>query len=236
MRGDLLRGSAPADSPRPRPGHGQVLKGRLVPSQMAKDAALNRHVVALAGVCAALMVVLPLAACSTEERGTAPTVTATETVTATLGSLPEATVPNEAGRTPTKGAAPTVTVTREAVPAPTVTRTVSARVGSVTVCDFTNPSIPKPNPVFPFDFMLSVDRDGSSDPVVKAAVRSVQEVLVAGGYTGLTGEPTLVDGVYGRNTAHAVRQFQKDAGIIVDGRVGPQTWAALGNQFCWMFH
>jgi peptidoglycan hydrolase-like protein with peptidoglycan-binding domain len=35
------------------------------------------------------------------------------------------------------------------------------------------------------------------------------------------------DGVFGRRTADAVKQFQRDQGLAADGIVGPQTWAAL---------
>ena len=39
---------------------------------------------------------------------------------------------------------------------------------------------------------------------------------------------TEIDGVFGKKTDIAVREFQKNHGLKVDGKVGPATWAALG--------
>jgi lysozyme len=41
--------------------------------------------------------------------------------------------------------------------------------------------------------------------------------------------PLAEDGIFGSNTNTAVRDFQSWAGIGVDGIVGPQTWAAIGE-------
>ena len=38
------------------------------------------------------------------------------------------------------------------------------------------------------------------------------------------------DGVFGHHTLHAVKRFQREAGLLVDGQVGPLTWAALQRQ------
>jgi peptidoglycan hydrolase-like protein with peptidoglycan-binding domain len=61
---------------------------------------------------------------------------------------------------------------------------------------------------------------------------------------GATGEPVrrlqralrrtpnlsiAVDGVFGSKTESAVKDFQEGAGLVVDGIVGPLTWAALPN-------
>jgi peptidoglycan hydrolase-like protein with peptidoglycan-binding domain len=46
-----------------------------------------------------------------------------------------------------------------------------------------------------------------------------------------------VDGVYGSGTRSRVRSFQDDAGITVDGKVGPQTWRKLrtyGKALAWV--
>ncbi|WP_277275530.1 NlpC/P60 family protein [Novosphingobium cyanobacteriorum] len=53
-------------------------------------------------------------------------------------------------------------------------------------------------------------------------IRDIQEALTKAGYL-----PGPIDGIWGRQTATAVRAFQKDKGLQVDGVVGPQTAAAL---------
>lgn len=54
-------------------------------------------------------------------------------------------------------------------------------------------------------------------------VRHIQEKLLDWGY--YSGE---VDGVFGSKTEEAVEYFQKKNGLAVDGKVGPETLAALG--------
>ena len=60
-------------------------------------------------------------------------------------------------------------------------------------------------------------RSGDSD-----AIAELQTWLNSNGYD--SGD---VDGKYGPNTARAVRNFQQDAGIKVDGDAGPQTIRAM---------
>ena len=43
--------------------------------------------------------------------------------------------------------------------------------------------------------------------------------------TGL--EPGNADGIFGRRTAKALQQFQRDQGLAADGVSGNLTWAAL---------
>ena len=57
---------------------------------------------------------------------------------------------------------------------------------------------------------------------VGAEVRDVQRRLSA-----LVGRPSSVDGAFGPATDRAVRVFQRERGLLADGRVGPETWRAL---------
>jgi len=91
---------------------------------------------------------------------------------------------------------------------------------------------PGANPVYPLSRMLSVGMPGSGTAQVKETVRSVQEALWMGFYTNPSGGPIVIDGIYGRATAHAVRAFQRRHGLVVDGKVGPATWRALGRATC----
>ena len=54
-------------------------------------------------------------------------------------------------------------------------------------------------------------------------VRAIQQKLVSLGYS-----PGTVDGIYGTKTAQAVRRFQSDYGLTVDGIAGTNTLPALG--------
>lgn len=57
-------------------------------------------------------------------------------------------------------------------------------------------------------------------------VRKMQENLITLGYGKYLGKDGA-DGDFGRNTYSAVKEFQKDHGLEVDGEVGPLTFAAI---------
>ena len=64
-------------------------------------------------------------------------------------------------------------------------------------------------------------RQGSSGSVVT----QIQKKLASEGYYKAS-----IDGIYGSRTAAAVRSYQRDRGLKVDGICGPETLGALGIQ------
>lgn len=57
-------------------------------------------------------------------------------------------------------------------------------------------------------------------------VKAVQKLMNARGYNA-----GKVDGNFGSQTEAAVRVFQKEAGLTIDGEIGKLSWTTLGGQF-----
>jgi peptidoglycan hydrolase-like protein with peptidoglycan-binding domain len=85
------------------------------------------------------------------------------------------------------------------------------------------PATPTPlqQPAPPFRRALALQ----DPPLDGDDVRLVQQRLVDLSYR----QVGMVDGIFGPDTDAAVRAFQQQQGLEVDGIVGPQTWASLFN-------
>lgn len=83
----------------------------------------------------------------------------------------------------------------------------------------------------------AVQQTSPDNPFFAALNNAIQQTLRQGSsgdavkilQTGLNGRgyALIADGVFGPATDNAVRRFQADNGLAVDGIVGPQTWSAL---------
>lgn len=99
-----------------------------------------------------------------------------------------------------------------------VRKDVGALMGKVVVD-------PTPDPVTP-------TTPTDSYPVLRSgahneSVRKAQQLLVKHGYdVGSAG----IDGWFGANTLKAVKKFQSDKGLTVDGIIGASTWTALNKE------
>jgi peptidoglycan hydrolase-like protein with peptidoglycan-binding domain len=74
-----------------------------------------------------------------------------------------------------------------------------------------------------------IDESDQSHPILKNGstglpVRRLQKRISAEGY-----DTNGVDGRFGPHTETAVKKFQVDYGLVVDGIVGPATWAAVDS-------
>lgn len=69
----------------------------------------------------------------------------------------------------------------------------------------------------------------------KNEVKEIQTILRNKGYVNvsfgkLTNKLISTDGIWGNNTEQAIRRFQKNNGLVVDGIVGVNTWKKLLNK------
>lgn len=77
------------------------------------------------------------------------------------------------------------------------------------------------------DQSAAVGGDALADGSRGTAVTERQKHLATLGYTDAQGQPLKPDGAFGPATQHAVEAFQHDHRLSVDGKVGPQTDAAI---------
>lgn len=135
---------------------------------------------------------------------------------------------------------PTETVTQAA---PTVTATVTATATRVATVPASTPTgaAPQDWPSYQYAGPAEYDVcDQSSYPLsdglssaTSPAYGSPEYWTVVSLQAGLhslkygSGSGVVVDGMYGPQTAAAVRSFQTNKGLTVDGLVGPQTWGSL---------
>jgi hypothetical protein len=91
---------------------------------------------------------------------------------------------------------------------------------------FTDTPAPAPEPVEDDDaYPGTVTKRGTR---ASARVRKIQERLADLGYKNSSGtRPLVADGDFGAATLNAVKEFQSDSGLVVDGIVGANTWKAL---------
>lgn len=86
-----------------------------------------------------------------------------------------------------------------------------------------SPTLPDPAPETPNNGEKPTLRNGDRGDAVKEA----QTLLIGKGYScGKQG----ADGIFGKNTEAAVRQFQTENGLTADGVIGAATWAALTSE------
>lgn len=83
--------------------------------------------------------------------------------------------------------------------------------------------------VLQFQNDYNIEADGIVGPKTWTALRSqkvkkTQRILQEKNYSV---GPTGIDGIYGKNTKAAVKKFQDDENLEVDGILGSKTWGAL---------
>lgn len=150
---------------------------------------------------------------TTAGRGTTTAAGGTTTVGGTADAAPEGTDTDATEDT----AAPTGT---EAPTGTDATGDTSAVPGTASP---SGPTTTGPECEFVENVEFPIERCNRGDPV--AALQSVLQVL---GY-----EIGTVDCAFGDQTLYAVRAFQGDRDLTVDGVVGPDTWAALDVPLAW---
>lgn len=73
------------------------------------------------------------------------------------------------------------------------------------------------------DISMTVLKHGAKGEQVKTLQRILKEL----GYKDSKSRALVVDGSFGNNTLYAVKNFQKNSGLAIDGSVGEKTWNKL---------
>jgi len=203
-------------APRRRPGQAPPLAavtlvaGRCAPRAASTTAAHIGKAGAMYGlhmfrtvstVAAFALIVVGLAACSSDSKTSTTTTTtrpsvasATTSTSVSPGAVTTTTVARATGSTATGSTGSTV-----AGATTTVKATATTTAGRVV----TNPSD-----------SVKIGDSGSG-------VKQIQAALIAHGYK------VSNDGKFGQQTSTAVKSFQTKNGLLADGVVGPKTWAKL---------
>ena len=75
--------------------------------------------------------------------------------------------------------------------------------------------------------MVSAQECDTTSTVIVNGARGDQVVNLQKSLKKIGFDPGVIDGIFGGNTEAAVKQFQASNGLLVDGKVGPNTKAAL---------
>jgi peptidoglycan hydrolase-like protein with peptidoglycan-binding domain len=81
-----------------------------------------------------------------------------------------------------------------------------------------------PAPVATSEPVTAPAAPAADETPVRLTVREAQQRLLDKGY-----DPGVVDGISGPRTANALRQFQRDQGLVATGRLDGETMNALGR-------
>ena len=64
------------------------------------------------------------------------------------------------------------------------------------------------------------------------SVLALQKQLNKWGYTDAYGRKLAEDGIYSKNTFNAVIKYQRDNGLVEDGKVGDKSWESMSSRVC----
>ena len=78
--------------------------------------------------------------------------------------------------------------------------------------------------------MVSAQECDTTSTVIVNGARGDQVVNLQKSLKKIGFDPGVIDGIFGGNTEAAVKQFQASNGLLVDGKVGPNTKGRI--MFC----